>query len=184
MLSVFHQISVEMAWFCRVWFAKCVDGKENLSLFACFFTLCPDIVPYTYRGDDKLSKSTYMAKSEISNVRRLVTLLCAILSAMEWQVSRWRLRIWSVLHANSPTLTAHLLSERTGVVSVGLLVSVSGAGNCDSKKLDSVSKGNRRARVEFRCLRDPPRCCSVPKRCWDRSLHVYCDRTLECQCCG
>lgn len=50
MLSVFHQISVEMAWFCRVWFAKCVDGKENLSLFACFFTLCPDIVPYTYRG--------------------------------------------------------------------------------------------------------------------------------------
>ena len=184
MLSLFRSISAGRTLFCNVGLAKRVDGKENLSLFACFFTLCFDIVPYTYRGDDKLSKSTYMAKSEICNVRRLVTLLCAILSAMEWQVSRWRLRVWSVLHANSPTLTAHLLSRKTGVVSVGLLVSVSGAGNCDSKKVDSVSKGNRRARVEFRCLRDPPRCCSVPKRCWDRSLRVYCDRTLECRCCG
>ena len=184
MLSVFRLISVRMTWFCDMGFAKRVDGKENLSLFACFFTLCPDIVPYTYRGNDILLKFTYMAKSEKSNLRRLVTLLCAILSAMEWQVSRWRLRIRSVLHANSPALTAHLLSEKTGVVSVGLFVSVSGAGNCDSKKVDSVSKGNQRARVEFRCLRDPPRCCSVPKRCWDRSLRVYCDRTLECRCCG
>ena len=184
MLSVFRLISVRMTWFCDMGFAKRVDGKENLSLFACFFTLWPDIVPYTYRGNDILLKFTYMAKSEKSNLRRLVTLLCAILSAMEWQVSRWRLRIRSVLHANSPALTAHLLSEKTGVVSVGLFVSVSGAGNCDSKKVDSVSKGNQRARVEFRCLRDPPRCCSVPKRCWDRSLRVYCDRTLECRCCG
>ena len=184
MPSLFRPITAGISLFCNVELAKCVDGKEKLSLFACFFTLCPNIVPYTYRGDDILLKFTYMAKSEKSNLRRLVTLLCAILSAMEWQVSRWRLRIRSVLHANSPTLTAHLLSEKTGVVSVGLLVSVSGAGNCDSKKVDSVSKGNRRARVEFRCLRDPPRCCSVPKRCWDRSLRAYCDRTLECQCCG
>ena len=108
-----------------------MDGKENLSLFACFFTLCPDIVPYTYRGDDILLKFTYMAKSEKSNLRRLVTILCAILSAMEWHVSRWRLRIWSVLHANSPALTAHLLSEKTGVVSVGLLVMVSVVGKSD-----------------------------------------------------
>lgn len=129
MLSLFRPISAGMIRFCNVRLAKSMNGKENLSLFACFFTLCPDIVPYTYRGDDILLKFTYMAKSEISNVRRLVTLLCAILSAMEWQVSRWRLRIRSVLHANSPTLTAHLLSEKTGVVSVGLLVSVSGAGN-------------------------------------------------------
>ena len=148
------------------------------------FSLFALISSHILIGGDILLKFTYMAKSEKSNLRRLVTLLCAILSAMEWQVSRWRLRIWSVLHANSPALTAHLLSEKTGVVSVGLFVSVSGAGNCDSKKVDSVSKGNRRARVEFRCLRDPPRCCSVPKRCWDRSLRVYCDRTLECRCCG
>lgn len=184
MPSLFRPITAGMSRFRNMELTKRVYGKENLSLFACFFTLCPDIVPYTYRGDDILLKFTYMAKSEKYNLRRLVTLLCPILSAMEWQVSRWRLRIWSVLHANSPALTAHLLSEKTSVVSVGLFVSVSGAGNCDSKKVDSVSKGNRRARVEFRCLRDPPRCCSVPKRCWDRSSRAYCDRTLECRCCG
>lgn len=184
MLSLFRPISSGMTFFCNVGLAKCMDGKENLSLFACFFTLCPDIVPYTYRGDDILLKFTYMAKSEKSNLRRLVTILCAILSAMEWHVSRWRLRIWSVLHANSPALTAHLLSEKTGVVSVGLFVMVSVVGKNDSKMVDSVNKGNRRARVEFRCLRDPPRCCSVPKRCWDRFLRAYCDRTLECRCCG
>ena len=50
MLSVFRLISVGMTWFCYMGFAKRMDGKENLSLFACFFTLCPDIVPYTYRG--------------------------------------------------------------------------------------------------------------------------------------
>lgn len=50
MLSVFRPISVGMTRFCNVELAKCVGGKENLSLFACFFTLCPDIVPYTYRG--------------------------------------------------------------------------------------------------------------------------------------
>ena len=47
MLSVFRPISVGMTRFCNVGLAKCVGRKENLSLFACFFTLCPDIVPYT-----------------------------------------------------------------------------------------------------------------------------------------
>ena len=167
-----------------MWDLQNVWVEKKIFLFLPVFLLFDLISSHILIGGDKLLKFTYMAKSEKSNLRRLVTLLCAILSAMEWQVSRWRLRIRSVLHANSPALTAHLLSEKTGVVSVGLFVSVSGAGNCDSKKVDSVSKGNRRARVEFRCLRDPPRCCSVPKRCWDRFLRAYCDRTLECRCCG
>ena len=117
-----------------MWDLQNVWVEKKIFLFLPVFSLFALISSHILiGGDDILLKFTYMAKSEKSNLRRLVTLLCAILSAMEWQVSRWRLRIWSVLHANSPALTAHLLSEKTGVVSVGLFVSVSGAGNCDSK---------------------------------------------------
>lgn len=39
MLSLSRSINAGMTLFCNVGLAKRVSGKENLSLFACFFTL-------------------------------------------------------------------------------------------------------------------------------------------------
>ena len=46
----------------------------------------------------------------------------------------------------------------------------------------SISRGIRKARVEFRCRRVQLRCCSVPSRCWGRFLRACCDRTPGCWC--
>lgn len=46
------------------------------------------------------------------------------------------------------------------------------AGCCKNDSIElviSISRGIRRARVEFRCRRVPLRCCSARGRCWDRS---------------